>query len=58
MPLQLAADQHVELLIGTANLEVRFQRDRIVTLDHGIEQFVQEQRLLGREPLLEVVTLQ
>ena len=58
MSLQLAPDQHVELLIGAANLEIRFQRDRIVTLNHGVEQFVQEQRLLVREPLLEVVTLQ
>ena len=58
MPLQLAADQHVELLIGAANLEVGFERDRIVTLDHGIEQLMQEQRLLVGEPLLEVVALQ
>ena len=24
MPLQIAANQHVELLIGAANLEIRF----------------------------------
>src|SRR5271170_3608631 len=58
MPLQLAADQHVELLIGAANLEIGFERDRVVSLDNGIKQFVQEQRLLGREPLLEIVALE
>ena len=58
MPLQIASDQHVEFLIGAANLEIRLQRDRIVTLDHGIEQLVQEQRLLRRQPLLEVVALE
>ena len=58
MPLQIAPDQHVELLIGAANFEIRFQRDRIVTLDHGIQQLVQEQRLLGGEALLEVVALE
>ncbi len=58
MPLQVAADQHVELLIGAANLEIGFQRDRIVTLDDGIEQLVEEQRLLGCEALLEVVALE
>ena len=58
MPLQLATDQHVELLIGAADFEIGFECDRIVTLDHGIQQLMQKQRLLGGEPLLEVVALQ
>ena len=58
MPLQLAPDQHVELLIGAADFEIGFERDRIVTLDQRIEQLVQKQRLLFGEPLLEVVALQ
>src|SRR5438132_5923144 len=58
MSLQLAADEHVELLIGAANLEIRFERDRIVSLDHRVKQLMQEKRLLIGEPLFEVVALE
>ena len=40
MPLQLAADQHVELLIGATDFQIGFERDRIVALDHGIKQLM------------------
>jgi len=50
MSLQLAADQHVELLIGAADFQIGFQRDGIVTLGSRTRAgSCRNQRLLGRE---------
>ncbi|MNM45771.1 hypothetical protein D3C81_566990 [compost metagenome] len=55
--LQLAAHQQVELLIGTAELHVRFQRDRVIALQQRIEEFVNGDGLTAAVALLEVVAL-
>ncbi len=38
--LQFAADQEIKLLIRPAQLHVRLKRDRVVSLDQRIQQFV------------------
>ena len=58
MPLQLAAHQQVEFLVGAAELHISLQRNRVVTLRHGIEQLVHSDRLLFHEALVEVIALQ
>ena len=55
--LQLAAHQQVELLIGTAQLDVRLQRDRVIALQQRIEEFVNRDGLAAGVALFEVVAL-
>ena len=56
--LQFAAHQQVELLVGAAEFDVALERDRVVALHHGIEQFVHADRLLFLEALVEVLALE
>ena len=47
--------QQVERLVGPAELDVGAHRDRVVALQHRVEQLEQRDRLVGREALGEVV---
>ncbi len=57
-PLDVAPEQQVEGLVRPADLDVRRDRDRVVALQQRVEQLEQADRLVGREPLVEVVALQ
>src|SRR2546421_2169931 len=56
--LQLAADEEVEELVGGAELDVRLQRHRVVSLRQRIEQLVQRDRDLVLPTSLEVLPLE
>ncbi len=56
--LELAAHEQVELLIGAAEFDVALEGDRVVALHHGVEQFVDADRLLFLEALVEVFALE
>ena len=58
MLLQAAPHQQIELLVGSAELDIGFQRDRVVALDQRIEELVDRDRLLGRVALGEIVALE
>jgi len=54
---QLAANQQVEFLIGTAQFKVGLQGYRIVTLHQRIEEFMHRNRCAFLEAFGEVVAL-
>ena len=56
--LQLASDQHVELLVGASDLDIGFEGDRIVALDQRIQQLMQKSGLLVREALFKIVAFE
>src|SRR5205814_7632009 len=56
--LQLAADEKVELLVGTAKLDVRLHRHGVVALHERIEQLVHRDRLAAFESLAEIIALE
>ncbi len=58
MPLQLAADQQVEFLVGAAQFDVCFQRNGVVALHQWVQQFVDGDRSLFFEALGEVLALE
>ena len=58
MPLQLAADQQIEFLVRSPQLNVRFERHGIVALRQGIHQFVQRDRFFFLETLMKVIALE
>ena len=58
VPLQLAADQEVELLVGAAELDVGLQRDRVVALRERVEKLVDRDRLAALVALGEIVALE
>ena len=55
---QFAAHQQVELLIGAAEFDVALEGDRVIALHHRVEQFVDADRLLFLEALVEVLALE
>ena len=57
-PLQVAAGQQVELLVGAADLDVRLKHHRVVCLHQRVQELVQAERLLFLEAAAEVVALQ
>jgi hypothetical protein len=56
--LQISSHQQIELLIRAAEFDIRFERDRIVSLHERVEQFMQRDGFLFRQPLLKIVALQ
>jgi hypothetical protein len=56
--LQLASGDEVELLIGTAELDVGLKRDGVVALGKRVEQLVQSDGLLFLESLVKLVALE
>ena len=56
--LQRPAHEEVEGLVGAAELDVGADRDRVVALEHRVQQLEQRDRLGGRHPLGEVVALE
>jgi hypothetical protein len=56
--LKLAPDQKVELLIGPSQLDIRLQRDGVVTLDQRVEKLMDRDRLSTFIALGEIVTLE
>src|SRR5438105_5360009 len=58
VPLQLAADQQVEFLVGAAKLDIGLQRDRIVALGQRVQELVNGDRLSALITLCEVVALE
>ncbi|KAG0735816.1 hypothetical protein G6F24_018585 [Rhizopus arrhizus] len=56
--LQAAAHQQVELLVGTAKLDVGFQGHRVVALHQRVQGLVDGDGLLGGVALGEVVALE
>ena len=58
VPLHLAADQQVEFLVGPAQLDVRLQRHRVVSLRQRIQELVDRDRLAALVALGEIVALQ
>ena len=56
--LHVAAEQQVELLVGAAELDVGLDRDRVVALEHRVEQLERRDRLRVGHPLGEVVALE
>jgi hypothetical protein len=55
--LQVPAHEQVELLVGAAQFQVAFQRDRVVALHQGVEELVDRDRRPRLEALVEVVAL-
>jgi len=55
--LKMTAHEEVELLIGAAELEVGFERHRVVALHQRIEELMHRNRLAGLEALAEIVAL-
>ena len=53
-----AAHQEIEFLVGAAEFDVRFQRDGVVALRDGVEEFVQADGLFCSEALVEVFALE
>jgi len=47
--------QHVELLVHAAQLHVGVDHHRIVSLHHGIQEFVQADGLVAFVPVLEIL---
>lgn len=56
--LELPPDQHVEFLIGAAELHVGLEGHRIVTLDQRVQEFVNGNGLFGTIAFLEIVPFQ
>ena len=56
--LDVATQQQVELLIGPAELDIRLDRDGVVSLHDRIEQLEHRDRLARGEALGEVVALE
>ena len=57
-PLQLTADEEIELLVGAPELHVGPHGDRIVTLAQGVQQLMDPDGLATAVALLEVVPFQ
>src|SRR3990167_1366978 len=55
--LQLAPHQQVEFLISAAQLNIRLQSDRVITLHQRVEELMDGDRLIGRVALTEIITL-
>ena len=58
LALQLAPHQQVELLVGTSQLQIRLQHDRVVALQERVQHLVHRDGHPGLQPLGEIVTLQ
>ena len=56
--LHVAGEQQVELLVGAAELDVGLDRDRVVALQHRVEELERRDRLARRHPVGEVVALE
>ncbi|MCY1395651.1 hypothetical protein D9M71_106020 [compost metagenome] len=56
--LQLTPHQQVELLIGTAELDICAQSYRVVTLNQRIQELVNGDWLIGRVALVEVIAFE
>ena len=56
--LQLAADEHVEELVGAAELDVAFEHDGVVALHERVEKLDDGDRAVARVALGEIVALQ
>ncbi len=55
--LQMAADEEIELLIGSSELDIRLQRHRVVPLKERVEKLVNGDGTVGLVALGEVVAL-
>ena len=56
--LQFASHQQIEFLVGAAQLDIGFERHRVVSLGQRIEQFVQGDGLFFLKALVEVFALE
>src|SRR5437879_3753586 len=56
--LQLPPDQQIELLVSPAQLDVRFERHRVVPLNQGVQKLVDADGLLVAIALLEIIALE
>ena len=54
----MATDNQIELLIGTAEFDIRFGRDRVVTLHQRIHKFMQRNRPSFGITFLEIIAFQ
>ncbi len=56
--LQFAAHQQIEPLVRTPEFYIGFERDRVISLDQRVKQFVHGNGLLVLKPFVEVLALQ
>ncbi len=56
--MQFAAHQQIELLVGATEFDIALKGDRVIALHHRVEQFVDADRLLFLEALVEVLAFE
>src|SRR5205807_9313206 len=48
----------IELLIGAADYDIRFEDDRVISLNQGIQKLMDGDRLLVLKPFVEIIALE